>query len=304
MQVASAPVSWGITEVKGLQSDLPYSRVMDEIRDAGYEGTELGPWGFYPHAPGELHSALDARGLALVGSFVDVPVHDAALFDEGRRAVQQVLPLLASFASTGATPTAPVLILSARQTPERAAIAGRVSESDGLSASQWKTAGAYLRELARMGRDMGLEATFHHHAGTYVETPNEIDRLFEEVDPSLLGLCLDTGHLVLGGGDNSQFLSSYAPSVHHVHLKNIDASVLSRVRAGNMNYLQAVQADVFAPLATGCIDIPGVVSLLRASGYDGWLVVEQDIDLSRPDHPDLLSGAKAARTYIRETIGV
>ena len=304
MQVASAPVSWGITEIKGLLSNLPYARVMDEIRDAGYQGTELGPWGFYPHAPGELRLALDARGLALVGSFVDVPIHDVALFDEGRRAVQQVLPLLASFAAIGATSTAPVLILSARQTPERAATAGRVNESAGLSASQWKTAGAYLRELASMGRDMGLEATFHHHAGTYIETPNEIDRLYEEVDPSLLGLCLDTGHLVLGGGDNAQFLSRYAPLVRHVHLKNIDSSVLARVRSGNMNYLQAVRAGVFAPLATGSIDIPGVVALLRTSGYDGWLVVEQDIDLSHPDHPNPLSGARAARTFIRETIGV
>jgi inosose dehydratase len=304
MQVASAPVSWGITEIKGLLSDLPYSRVMDEIRDAGYQGTELGPWGFYPHAPRELRFALDARGLALVGSFVDVPIHDAALFDEGRRALQQVLPLLASFAATGATSTAPVLILSARQTPKRAAIAGRVNESAELSASQWKTAGAYLRELAHMGRNMGLEATFHHHAGTYIETPAEIDRLFEEVDPSLLGLCLDTGHLVLGGGDNLQFLSRYAALVRHVHLKNIDPGVLARVRAGNMNYLQAVQAGVFAPLATGSIDIPGVVALLRTSGYDGWLVVEQDIDLSRADHPDPLSGARAARTFIRETMGV
>src|SRR5690242_1235408 len=113
MKVASAPVSWGITEVEGLMSDLPYELVMGEIREAGYEGTELGPWGFYPTAPGELHSALDARGLALVGSFVDVPIHDPARFGEGREAVQQVLPLLASFSSSGSQASAPVLILSA-----------------------------------------------------------------------------------------------------------------------------------------------------------------------------------------------
>lgn len=304
MKVASAPVSWGITEIEGLMSDLPYGRVMDEIREAGYEGTELGPWGFYPTVPSSLRTELDARELALVGSFVDVPVHDAARFEEGRKAVQQVLPLLASFASNGGTPTTPVLILSARQTPERAAIAGRVTENDGLSTYQWKMAGAYLQELARMAHDAGLDATFHHHAGTYIETPTEIERLFEEVDPSLLGLCLDTGHLVLGGGDNAAFLSRYAPTVRHLHLKNIDSGVLDRVQASNMNYLQAVRAGVFAPLQTGSIDIPAVIATLRAAGYDRWMVVEQDIDLNRIDHPDPLAGATAARAFIRETTGV
>jgi inosose dehydratase len=304
MKVASAPVSWGITEVEGLMADLPYGRVMDGIRQAGYSGTELGPWGFYPTTPHDLRSALEARGLALAGSFVDVPVHDAARFDEGRQAVRQVLPLLASFANASDGSGAPVLILSARQTPERAAIAGRITPSDGLSAAQWKAAGAYLQELARTARDAGLEATFHHHAGTYIETPAEIERLFEEVDPALLGLCLDTGHLVLGGGDNEAFLSRYAPTVRHLHLKNIDPAVLERVRVTNMSYLQAVQAGVFAPLQTGSIDIPSVVARLGAAGYDGWLVVEQDVDLSRPDHPDPLSGATAARVFIRETLGV
>jgi inosose dehydratase len=297
MRVASAPVSWGITEIKGLKADLPYGQVMDEIREAGYEGTELGPWGFYPTDPDKLRRELSSRGLSMVGAFVDVPIHDPARFDEGRQAVRQVLPLLSAL-------NAPVLILSAQQTPERAAIAGRVKPSEGLSDEQWKRAGAYLAELARMAHDAGLDATFHHHAGTYVETPQEIERLFQEVDPDLIGLCLDTGHLVFGGGDNTEFLSRHANTVRHLHLKNIDAGVLQRVRESDMRYLQSVRAGVFAPLPAGAIDIPNVIEQAHDAGYDGWMVVEQDVDLTQPNHPDPLQGASAARRYIRETVGI
>jgi inosose dehydratase len=297
MKAASAPVSWGITEIEGLQADLGYGQVMDEIATAGYEGTELGPWGFYPTAPDDLRGALDKRGLALVGAFVDVPIHDPAQFAVGRQAVRQVVPLLAALG-------APTLILSARQTPERAAIPGRVTEADGLSAAQWRQAGAYLQELAGIARDAGLDATFHHHVGTYVETPQEIARLFDAVDPALLGLCLDTGHLVFGGGDNAAFLARYAPTVRHLHLKNVDAAVLEEVRSGDMNYLQAIRAGVFAPLQAGSIAIPAVIATLQRAGYDGWAVVEQDIDRSQPDYPDPLQGATAARRFLREAAGV
>jgi inosose dehydratase len=297
MKVASAPVSWGITEIEGLQADLDYRQIMDEIQAAGYEGTELGPWGFYPTAPDELRRALAGRGLALVSAFVDVPIHDPAQFAAGRKAVRQVVPLLAALG-------APTLNLSARQTPERAAIPARVTEADGLSAGQWRQAGAYLQELAGIARDAGLDATFHHHVGTYVETPQEIARLFDAVDSDLLGLCLDTGHLVFGGGDNAAFLARYAPAVRHLHLKNIDSAVLEQVRTGDMNYLQAIQAGVFAPLQAGSIDIPAVIATLQRAGYDGWMVVEQDIDRSQPDHPDPLQGATAARRFLRETTGV
>ncbi len=297
MQIASAPVSWGITEVQGLHGDLPFSQVMDEIRAAGYAGTELGPWGFYPTAPADLRRELAARGLRLVGAFVDVPIHDRDQFDVGRAMVRQVVPLLAALG-------APMLILSARQTPERAAIPGRVREADGLSARQWQEAGVYLEELAGMGHDAGLAVTFHHHVGTYVETPLEIERLFAAVDPARLGLCLDTGHLVFGGGDNAAFLARYATVVRHLHLKNVDAAVLARVRAGDMNYLQAVQAGVFAPLEGGSIHIPLVLTTLQQAGYNGWAVVEQDVDLSQRRHAAPVVGATAARRFLHAAAGV
>ena len=291
MRLASAPVSWGITEVEGLSADLSYGRVMDEIARAGYEGTELGPWGFYPTRAPELRAELLARGLALVGAFVDVPLHDAALFEEGREAVRRVLPLLAELG-------APALILSARGTPERGRVAGRVAPSDGLAAGQWKQAGDYLIGLARMAADRGLTATFHHHAGTYVETPQEIERLFNQVDTDALGLCLDTGHLALGGGDNMRVIATYGPIIRHVHLKNVEPGVLERVRAGAMSYVDAVRAGVFCPLDSGIVDIPQVLKALKRAGYDGWLVVEQDIDLSQPDHADPFEGAARARAYL------
>ena len=297
MRVASAPVSWGITEVAGLTADVPYGEVLDEIARAGYGGTELGPWGYLPTAPETLRADLAARDLALVGAFVDVPIHDATLFAEGRAAVAQVVPLLAAL-------QAPVLILSARQTPDRAAIAGRVGPGDGLSAAQWAAAGPYLAELAQRARDAGLDAVFHHHCGTYVETPDEIAALAERVDPNLLGLCLDTGHLVYGGGDPAAFLATYGPAIRHVHLKNVDAAVVEHVRRAPLSYVEAVRAGVFCPLEAGLIDIPTTIAALRAEGYGGWLVVEQDVDRSVAGYPEPLAGATRARTFLQAAAGV
>jgi inosose dehydratase len=300
MRVGSAPVSWGITEVRGLHSDLPYSRVMDEIRQAGYEGTELGPWGFYPTTPQDLRAELDARSLTLVAAFVDVPMHDPALFYLGREAVKRTAPLLAELGAAS-------LILSAQGTPDRSRIAGRVTEVAGLTAGQWSEAGAFLQELAHMVSDTGLTATFHHHAGTYVETPQEIDRLFNEVDTGLLGLCLDTGHLAYGGGDNMAVIARYGTIIRHVHLKNIDPTVLKRVQSSKLGYVEAVRAGVFCPLDTGSVDIPAVIGALKKLGYAGWLVVEQDIDLASQGrelgHIDPMIGATQARKYLRKVLG-
>jgi len=163
-------------------------------------------------------------------------------------------------------------------------------------------AGSDLQELSSMAADRGLAVAFHHHAGTYVETPEEIERLFNEVDPGLLGLCLDTGHLALGGGDNMQAIATYGPIIRHVHLKNVDPGVLERVRAGSMSYVEAVRAGVFCPLDAGSVDIPRVLEALKRAGYDGWLVVEQDIDLSQPGHADPFEGAARARAYLRSKI--
>jgi inosose dehydratase len=297
MRVASAPVSWGITEVAGLRADLPYARVLDEIGAAGYAGTELGPWGFYPTDPAALGADLAARGMAFVGAFIDVPIHDRARFDEGRQAVRQVLPLMAAL-------DAPALMLSAQQTPERARVAGRATADDALPEDQWRDAADYLRELAQLAADAGRTVTFHHHAGTYIESPAEIARLFDSVDPALLGLCLDTGHLAYGGGDPLEALERYGPIIRHVHLKNVDARVLARVRAERRGYVDAIRAGVFCPLDRGAIPIGSVLAGLRERGYDGWLVVEQDIDLSQPDHPDPLTGATRARAYLREVAAV
>ncbi|MDQ6693344.1 MAG: TIM barrel protein [Chloroflexota bacterium] len=292
LKLSSAPVSWGITEIKGLTAALPYQKIMDEIAQAGYKGTELGPWGFYPTSPELLGRELAARDLQLVASFVDVPLHEPALFDEGTQAVKRAIPLLAELGAQG-------IILSAQGTPDRSLVAGWAGDADGLTARQWKDAGAYLRELALLASDAGLTPTFHHHAGTYVETPAEIERLFNEVDPALLGLCLDTGHLVYGGGDNIRTISTYGRVIRHVHLKNIDAEVLARVRVERLDYVQAVRAGVFSPLEAGSVDIPAVLDALKQVGYNGWYVVEQDIDRVQTGHSDPLQGATRAREYLQ-----
>ena len=188
IKVGNAPVSWGVMEVAGWGEQIPYSKVLDEITAAGYAGTELGPYGYFPTESHELAAELSARALQLVASFVPIPLAHAQRHEAGYQDAMKVASLLAQ---TGA----PLIVLADEMSEARMAVSGRVDESrDGMNDSQWCSAAQILTRIAAACRELGLSAVFHHHAGTFVETPQEIARLCASTDSDLLGLCLDTGH--------------------------------------------------------------------------------------------------------------
>lgn len=295
IRLAAAPVSWGVTEVAEGAARLAWAQVMDEIARAGYAATELGPYGYYPIDAAELRAALDARGLALTSAFVPLPLHDAAALDRAQDEALQIGRLLAELG-------AGYIVLSSASDERRAALAGRVPAdgSAGLSEEQWQAAAAGLEALARRCRELGLHAVFHHHAGTYVETPEELETLCRLTDPALVGVCLDTGHYVYGGGDPREALATYGRRIAYVHLKDIDAARLAAARGQGWSFVEAVERGVFTALGRGVADIAGCVADLRARAYQGWAVVEQDMLGERDaDGRTPLEGMTAAREYLR-----
>jgi inosose dehydratase len=295
IKLAAAPVSWGVTEVAEGAARLPWAQVMDEIARAGYAATELGPYGFYPTDPGDLRAALVVRGLALTSAFVPLPLHDAEALEQAQEEALQIARLLAGLG-------AGYIVLSSAGDERRAALAGRVPADGGagLSAAQWRVAAAGLEALARRCRELGLRAVFHHHAGTYVETPDELATLCRLADPQLIGVCLDTGHYVYGGGDPREALATYGERISYVHLKDIDGAKLAQARAAGWNFVEAVEHGVFSALGRGAADIAGCVADLQSRGYCGWAVVEQDILGERDaDGRTPLEGMSAARAYLR-----
>jgi inosose dehydratase len=270
MRVGNAPVSWGIFEVAGLSADLPYPKVMDEIASAGYEGTELGPWGYYPTDAVRLREELRKRGLALASAFCPVDLTDRAHHPAATAEVLRVADLLQALGTSE-------VILADPQRPDRALVAGRAGPRDELSPAQWQALSAGLNEIGARLADRGMRAVFHHHVATYVETAAEIDRLLETAQPELMGLCLDTGHAAFGGADPVEILRRWGDRVRYVHLKDVDPSSLTRAREDQLDYETGVRRGVFCPLGQGMVDFAGVFGLLQRHRYDGWLIVEQDV---------------------------
>lgn len=274
MRIGTAPITWGVSEIPDWGDVLLYEHVLDEMAELGYAGTELGPWGYLPRDPAALRRALEPRGLALIGAFCPVTLHDPARYAVNLARARETAALLTELGAT-------TLVLAEAGDPRRLALAGRVPRdgSAGFSADEWRRFAEGVSEVAREGRERGLVTAFHPHAGTYVETPEEVARLLERTDPALVGLCLDTGHLAYGGGDPVALAHEHASRVRHVHAKDVRRDVLERARAARLDFATAVSEGVFAPLGRGMVDLRALLSALRDAGYDGWVVVEQDVRL-------------------------
>jgi len=297
IKVGNAPVSWGVMEVAGWGKQISYSQVLDEIAATGYAGTELGPYGYLPTSPPELAKELSSRGLQLVASFVPIPLAHAERHEAGYREAMKVAQLLAQ---SGAS----LIVLADEMSKERIAVSGRVEEArDGMSDTQWFGAAQILNRISEACGELGLSAVFHHHAGTFVETPEEIARLFASTDPDLLGLCLDTGHYTFGGGDAVEAVRSYGKRIRHLHLKDVQLSVLEEVRRTGVGFLEAVRRGVFCELGAGVVDLRQVIGGLAHGGYTDWAIVEQDVD-TRSGDANPFQSALRSREYLREEMGI
>jgi inosose dehydratase len=300
MRVGNAPVSWGVYEAD--RPNPPFAQVLDAIARAGYEGTELGPYGYLPTEPAPLGRELAARGLGLGSSFVPIPLEDESARARGVEHALQVARLLASQGVRE-------LIVADDEDPRRARIAGRVAGNGhhGWSDAQWRAAAGTLDALAGALHDqLDMRVVVHHHAGTFVETPAEVDRLLAETDPRRVGLLLDTGHYVYGGGDPLDALERHGARIRYLHLKDVRGTELQRVRSTGIAMDEAWRRGVFCPLGEGVVDFPRVVDALRGRGYDGWLIVEQDVvpDDEGRLRPDPSESAARSRAYLRERCGL
>jgi inosose dehydratase len=297
LRIGNAPISWGVCEIPGWGSQLPYERVLDEIRDAGFEGTELGPWGYLPTAPATLAAALAHRGLAMAAAFVPLALKDPDASAVCERQVRETAALLRDLGARH-------ILLADAGDMRRAVIAGRpdLTRAQGLAPREWVGYTGRLERLAQICRfDYGVIPCFHPHGGTYIEHPDEIRTLMDRTDPHLLKLCLDTGHVAFGGGDPLAVARTFGPRIGHVHLKDIDLPRLRGLLAEGKTYADAARQDVFVELGTGSLDLPALLRGLIDGGHEGWVVVEQD-RVVRAD-TDTLGSARRNREYLRVWLG-
>ena len=293
---ASAPVSWGVQDDPGPAWEQPYERVLQEIVSAGYTGTELGPYGYFPTEPAVLNQTLRRMGLTMLSSFVPVAISESAQTTKVIEHVRRIGSLLSALG-------AKLLVLADCQTPERRQIAGRVpvNGAKSLKAAQWKQVARVVGEVEKAAAEFGLELVFHPHVATFVETPAEVEYLFEAVAATHLGLCLDTGHCAYGGGDPTEEAKKYRSLLRYVHIKDVNAGVLGEARRRKLDFEGAVGAGVFSRIGDGCVDFEGFFRFLDQSQYSGWVVVEQDVIYGKAKVPPADS-MLASLDYLKKVI--
>ncbi|MFJ2028876.1 TIM barrel protein [Streptosporangium sp. NPDC087985] len=285
MKTAGAPISWGVCEAPDWGLQLDREQVLAEMRELGLTATELGPQGFLPPSPSRCRSLLAAYGLRAVGGFVPVVLHDPH-----HDPLPEVRAAMRAFRDGGIE----VIVLAAATGGES------YDARPALEARGWKTLTANLARILRNAGEFDITVTLHPHVGTVVEGPGEVERV---LDGSAVPLCLDTGHLLIGGTDPGELVARVAERIAHVHLKDVDAGLAELVGAGELSYTQAVGKGLYRPLGHGDVDVSGIVTGLTAAGYDGWYVLEQDVVLGSMSDADPKENVRTSLAYLRGLAG-
>ena len=266
-RLAGAPISWGVCEVPGWGHQLPPRRVLSEMASLGLHATELGPDGYLPLDADDLRACLDKHDLQLVGGFVPLVLHQREL-DGARERARRSAELLAA---AGA----------------EVFVAALVEDDDwstphALADDEWDRLVEHLAEIDALVAGHGLTLAIHPHVGTLIERDDAVQRLLADTQA---GWCLDTGHLFIGGTDPVDFVRHNGARIVHVHLKDVDAELAARVRAGELSLVEATQLGLFRPLGQGDARIGEVLSALDQEGYERWLVLEQDTAITGQEPP-------------------
>lgn len=289
VKLANAPVSWGVDYADDPKNP-PWKRVMDEIAEAGYRYTELGPYGFYPTEPQRLAKEFQSRSLIVEAGFVFQILHDPAKSDAVLENAARTVELLSAVGGR-------YLVTIDHISEERMATAGRRDLARKLGERQFEHMIGLIDRIADIALAAGVKPVIHQHAGCYIEFEDEIEAVLARLDPERVGICIDTGHMAYAGIDPVDFYERHAKRVQYFHFKDIDETVHQRVLAEKIPFLSAVEQKIFCPMGAGVVDWERLAKALKTHGYEGAANIEQDIDPAISVDP--LGDARKSLAYLR-----
>ena len=284
MKLAAAPISWGVCEVPDWGLQLAAERVLSDMRALGVHATEAGPPGFLPADLTVTRALLDTWGPRLIAGFVTAVLHERDRRADELASVERQATWLASGG-------AELLVLAPALAQSGYSGAAEISDAT------WPWLFDGIDRVAEIADATGLGVAVHPHWGTAIARRHHIERFLEG---SAHALCLDTGHIALGGADPLKVARDAGTRVRHVHLKDVDGALAARVRDGNVSYNDAVRAGLFRPLGDGAARIEDVLGELRTMGYPGWYVLEQDVMLDRELAPGPPEWVERSAAYARK----
>lgn len=293
IRIGCVPITWGKWRRESPE-EWTEDRVLREVAQAGYEGVSSGPKP--DKSPREVVEDLASYGLkpapGYLGGDFWKPEKLPDLRERAKRMAEfnREAGVNELFVAAGGFDFA-----SRANGKTRRELAGHVGAGDGLSDDEYRRFADGVNEVGAILLGEGVRACFHNHVGTVIETREEVDRLFDLVDPNVVFMGPDTGHLAWAGADVTQFFRDYADRIKSAHLKDIDASVRDRGRDAEWDYGKFTSEGVFVELGEGCVDFPELMRILEGAGFEGWLLAETDVT----QKPSALESAIVSREYLK-----
>lgn len=297
LPIGCGQITWGQFRPENVDAQEWEAKILSEIAQAGYDGAPAGPYG--GQTPEQLMEQFQKYGLRPAPGYFGAEFWRA---DKTEEILQQARQQAAFAKAVGCTElyVAPNgFDYKTKRGLVRAQVAGHVRPEDGLSDEEYRQFGETLNRVGEILLEQGVRGSFHNHVGSVIETREEIDRLLALVDPALIFLGPDTGHLAWAGADPTQFFRDYASRITTVHLKDVDAAVRDRGAAAEWDYMQFNRQGVFIELGGGCVDFPAILEILKGVNFDGWLIVETDVT----QRSSALESSQISRDYLR-TLGL
>lgn len=292
VRLGIAPIAWTNDDMPDLGKENTFEQCVSEMALAGFTGSEVG--GKYPADTKVLKKALDLRGIQICNQWFSSFLISKP-FEETEKEFIKAADFLKEMG-------AKVIGVSEQSYSIQGKMEQPVWEGKYvMNDEEWKLLAEGLNKLGKIAKDKGMTLTFHHHMGTVVQTEEEIDRFMDTVDPELVFLLFDSGHLSFAGIDPEKVLKRYVNRVKHVHLKDIREEMVKKSKNERWSFLKGVREGVFTVPGDGDVDFAPIFRILEDAGYEGWVVVEAEQD---PAKANPLEYAKKARAYIAEKTGL
>jgi inosose dehydratase len=262
----------------------------------GYSATETGPPGYFAADGAAAVERARRYGVELIASFLPLRLDDADGFEQDLAALDTTVGVLEATGDGG------IVLLADMETPERARAAGSDERrrATGWDRETFDRAGERLQRAVEVVRARGLDAALHPHAATHLESVEETEEILARTD---VGLCIDTGHTTVGGGDPVEFARRHADRLRHVHLKDVDRGLLARLGRGELDMDEAWPLGIFCEFGAGVVPLREFLALPEVRGLDGWAVIEQDrVAVTVDDMPTVRAADERNRAYVEQAL--